>query len=268
MDDKGKATLIQNDPEKGNDVSNYRPIACLPHIWKLLTSILAEKLYAHLSEKNVLPDEQKGCRKDSGGTKDQLLIDKQILKHFKKHQRNLAMRWIDCKKAYDMVLHGWMIGAMKIVGRIVENIMNLFKNSKVTRGRELTACNENLREVDIRRWIFQGDSFSPLLFIIETDFGYVTSRNPKLNHLLFMDDLKLYANSERELDSLIYTVRIFSDDVGMVFGLEKCAVLVLKKGKTEGMELPDGKRMKEVNLDGYKYLEVLQLDCIMNREMK
>ena len=83
MDDKGKATLIQNDPEKGNDVSNYRPIACLPHIWKLLTSILAEKLYAHLSEKNVLPDEQKGCRKDSGGTKDQLLIDKQILKHFR-----------------------------------------------------------------------------------------------------------------------------------------------------------------------------------------
>ena len=38
-----------------------------------------------------------------------------------------------------------------------------------------------------------------------------------------MDDLKLHAKIERELDSLIQTVRIFSDDAGMVFGLDKCA---------------------------------------------
>ena len=62
----------------------------------------------------------------------------------------------------------------------------------------------------------------PLSRIVnETDLRYVTSRNQKLNHLLFMDDLKLHAKSERELDSLIQTVRIFSDDVGMVFGLDK-----------------------------------------------
>ena len=86
-----------------------------------------------------------------------------------------------------------------------------------------------------------------------------------------MDDLKLYAKSEKELNSLIQTVRMFSDDVGMVFGVEKCVVLVLKRGKmvrTEGIELPDEKRMREVSLDGYKYLGVLQLDSIMNREMK
>ena len=74
-----------------------------------------------------------------------------------------------------------------------------------------------------------------------------------------MDDLKLYAKSERELDSLMQIVRIFSD-AGMVFCLDKCVVLDLKRGKmvrTEGIELPDGKRMREVNLDGYKYLGVL-----------
>ena len=46
-----------------------------------------------------------------------------------------------------------------------------------------------------------------------------------------MEDLKLYAKTERELDSLIQTVKIFSDDVGIVFSLDKCAMLVLKKGK-------------------------------------
>ena len=74
--------------------------------------------------------------------------------------------------------------------------------------------------------------FIPLSIILnKTGLGYVISRNQKLNHLLFMDGLKLYAKSERELNSLIQTMRIFSDDVGMVFGLDKCAVLVLKRGK-------------------------------------
>ena len=43
----------------------------------------------------------------------------------------------------------------------------------------------------------------------------------RINHLLFMDDLKLFAKNEKEIDSLVQTVRIFSDDIGMKFGLEK-----------------------------------------------
>ena len=81
----------------------------------------------------------------------------------------------------------------------------------------------------------------------------------------------MYAKIERELNSVIQAVGIFSDDVTMVFDLDKCAVLVLKSGKmvqTERIELPDGKRITEVDLEGYKYLGVLQLDSIMNREIK
>ena len=52
----------------------------------------------------------------------------------------------------------------------------------------------------------------------------------KINHLLFMDDLKLYSRNEKELDSLVQTIRIFSKDVGMEVGLEKCATLVIEKG--------------------------------------
>ena len=92
-----------------------------------------------------------------------------------------------------------------------------------------------------------------------------------MNNFLFIEDLKLYAKNERELDSLIQTVKIFSDDVGIVFSMDKCAMLVLKKRKMvqkEGIELPDGKRMREVNLDECKYLGVLQLDFIINREIK
>ena len=46
-------------------------------MWKLMTGILAEKMYSHLERENVLPSEQKGCRKGSRGTKDQLLMQKE-----------------------------------------------------------------------------------------------------------------------------------------------------------------------------------------------
>ena len=44
-----------------------------------------------------------------------------------------------------------------------------------------------------------------------------------------MDDLKLYGRNEKELDSLVQTIRIFSKDIGMEFGIEKCAMLVIRK---------------------------------------
>ena len=38
-----------------------------------------------------------------------------------------------------------------------------------------------------------------------------------------MDDLKLYAKNEKGLESLVQIVRIFIDDIGMAFGVDKCA---------------------------------------------
>ena len=53
----------------------------------------------------------------------------------------------------------------------------------------------------------------------------------KINHILFVDDLKLYSRSEKGLDSLVQAVRVFSKDIGMEFCIEKCAMLVMETGK-------------------------------------
>ena len=57
-----------------------------------------------------------------------------------------------------------------------------------------------------------------------------------------MDDLKPFSKNERALDSLIQTVTIFSEDIGMQFEIDKCAMLVVKKGeivKSDGTKLPN-----------------------------
>ena len=87
-----------------------------------------------------------------------------------------------------------------------------------------------------------------------------------------MDDLKLYGKTIQELDSLVQTVRIFSNDMGMQFGISKCAMLEMKRGKavqSEGIELPSGETIKSLeNEKGYKYLGVLQFDSVKSKEMK
>ena len=44
-----------------------------------------------------------------------------------------------------------------------------------------------------------------------------------------MNDLKLYSRNEKELDLLVRATCIFSEDIGMKFGIEKCAMLVIER---------------------------------------
>ena len=53
----------------------------------------------------------------------------------------------------------------------------------------------------------------------------------KILHLLYMDDLKLIAKLEEELQKKTQTVKIFSNDIHTAFGLEKCDKVTFKRGK-------------------------------------
>ena len=91
----GKTNLILKVAEKGPIASNYRPITCLPTLWKLLSGIIAFKMLEHLTANKILAFEQKVIRPGSRGTKDQLLIDKMIGIDCKSRRTNLAVVWID-----------------------------------------------------------------------------------------------------------------------------------------------------------------------------
>ena len=123
----------------------------------------------------------------------------------------------------------------------------------------------------------------PLLFIIammplnhtlrKCTAGYKLSRSQeKINHLVYMDDIKLFAKNEKELETLIHAVRIYSQDIGMEFGIEKCAMLIMKSGKrhmTDGMELPNHDKIRTLGEnETYKFLGILEADTIKQVQMK
>ena len=165
---------------------------------------------------------------------------------------------------------------------VVENIKSLLVNSMEKWKVMVCSGNFELVEVEIKRGIFRGDSLRPSVFVLKliplslilrkAKAAYEFSESKeKVNHLLFMDDLKLYSRSEKGLNLLVKTVRIFSEDIGMVFGIEKCAMLVMEKGKivkSVGIELPDGKVIKSLQEgESYKYLGILEADKILEEKM-
>ena len=87
-----------------------------------------------------------------------------------------------------------------------------------------------------------------------------------------MDDIKLFAKNEKELETQIHAVRIYSQDIGMEFGREKCTMLVMKSGKrhlTDRMKLPNQNKIRtHGEKETYKYLGILEADTIKQVEMK
>ena len=83
---------------------------------------------------------------------------------------------------------------------------------------------------------------------------------------MYMDGIKLFAKNGKELETFIRIFRIYSQDIEMEFGIDKCAGLVMKSGKrhiTEGMKQPNQKKirtLKEKETD--KYLGILEADII------
>ena len=102
------------------------------------------------------------------------------------------------------------------------------------------------------------------------EFG---DKETRINYLPFMEDLKLFRKSNNQIDSLVNTLHTFSEDIGMKFGIKKCGILVLKRGKVDkvnsrGLNVLNRKLMKTIDEEEYKYLGILEYDKLKEKEMK
>ena len=246
----GVTTLIFKKGDRSRP-ENYRPITCLPTVYKAFTAVLGVAMWQHIDNNSILADEQTGCTPGRGGCSDQLLLDKMITAEAQSRHRNLAMAWIDFRKAFDSVAHAWL-REMLIIYRFAPNLVDCLHSLMPRwRTRILLPGGGVGGPIHIRRGIFQGDSLSPLLFCLALNpisielssagLGYECGppgkRSP-VSHLWYMDDLKLFSRNTTTLESSISTVEAIAGDFGMSFNTSKSAWLVLHRGQASG-GMPD-----------------------------
>ena len=231
-----------------------------------------------------MPAEQKGCKNSSYGCKDQLFINKMILEECQNKRKNLSTAWIGYRKAFDSIPHSWIIKALqmyKVSPVLVSYIRHSMNTWQTTMILNYSSGSIEATPIRIIRGIFQEDSLPPLLFCLSlaplrnllkaTDLGYEMKKE-RFYHLLYMDDLKLYAKNDKQLERLLTIVKKFSDNIQMQFGLDKCAKASFKKGKltkTTHIEQDDKSIIQELDPDGaYKYLGIFESNDIKHATMK
>ena len=152
---------------------------------------------------------QIGGKKDCYGYKDQLRINNAILENCQKRKKNLSTAWIDYKKAFDSVLHSWILKCLHmykihpVLITIIEESLRQWKTNMTLVHKEGVQETGPIR---IKRGISQGDSLSPLLSTMslnplcwelqKTGDGYQLDEQTKINHMFYVDDLNLYGTSD------------------------------------------------------------------------
>ena len=195
---------------------------------------------------------------------DQLLINKMVLDEVRQYNRNIFTMWFDYQKAFDSIPHQWLFEALKLAKVPV----------KLTSTIERLACgfsiqtNESFSVTDIIKYltgILQGDCLSLILFVLCVNplshllnklcdgyrIGTPGNRTIKINHLLFVDDLKTYAPNIAIAKEQLKLISQFTNDIGMRFGVDKCAYMYRTRTELE----MDGLKISELqDTDSYKYL--------------
>lgn len=283
---RGRTFMLPKDNDTKNP-AKYRPITCLNTTYKLLTGILTDRLYAHLTRNGILAEEQKGCRRGSKGCKEQVLLDSVIVGS----NRRLNTAYIDYKKAFDSVPHSWILEALDIYGvaqqlsGFLERAMDRWETMLVLRlGGPESVITDTIR---IRRGIYQGDSLSPLLFCVAMNpLSSVLNRSvagvkvcgswvesSRITHLLYMDDIKLYARNAEDLETLLRSTQTYSKDISMEFGIDKCRTAVtgsaVRGAEASAFTCESGDIILGMEEEEtYKYLGFLQSRKLEHKQIK
>uniref|UniRef100_A0AAF5DMQ7 Reverse transcriptase domain-containing protein n=2 Tax=Strongyloides stercoralis TaxID=6248 RepID=A0AAF5DMQ7_STRER len=201
-DVEGKCILIHKQGET-NDVQNFRPICLLNTDYKCFTKILVKVTLDRISE-NLIPKEQL-CRENTWGTVHGLLQDKSYLGIAKYRRQGIYSTWYDFSKAYDSLNHYQLqrllekLPLPKVMKSTAISLLKLW-NMELVRNDE-----KKPRKIRIRRGIMQGDSSSPLWFILASgSIIYQMKNNQDLRKVTknkgriigYMDDLKWFSPNQ------------------------------------------------------------------------
>ena len=204
----------------------------MSNLYKLTTKCVTKVMQAIVENRDLLADNQLGTVRMVQGAKEQALLNLAINKEY---SNRLKTAWIDVKKAFDSVDHIYLIKCLEKYS-FPPWILNFLKSIISKWKLSIRSGNDEILEKSVERGILQGDSLSPLLFVlcidplsrklngchmkvnVPTETGmYVT------NHLLFVDDLKLIAESDEVLMQLMKETKEFFKAVGLEMNKDKSA---------------------------------------------
>ena len=258
---------------KGNsqDPNSYRGIALLSHVYKWFTKLLSRRIYQFVEGSFSLPEEQFGFRRGKSTL--------ETISHFRRHVKQALSRprnplfavFVDFKKAFDFVPRNLLICKLyrlhNIRGKILRVLVTLLEYNmiKVFDGISFSEDIIQLRGVQ------QGDSLSPLLFILfVSDLpGFLNDVSDILHTLMFADDLVFFSTNKDDIQQALNQLSIYCRQNRLEVNLSKTKVLKFRRGggSSDDVFYYNGRVVEHCN--SYEYLGLtLQTTWTFTKHLK
>jgi len=225
-----------------NDLcDNYRPIALLSTLSKILEKMVSVKLVNHLDRNNILYDHQYGFQRNKSTEHSIIHALNHISKAMNENKYSIGV-FFDLKKAFDVCSHDILLMKLSRMG-ISGTALNWFKSYLSNRTQKVDINGKLSESRKIKISILQGSILGPILFLCYINDLYSVTN---LLTLMYADDT-FTLDSGEDLNTLITNVNAEINKIAVWFRANKLAVNISKtkyiifrmKSKKLGPNTPD-----------------------------
>ena len=246
---------------------NYIGISLLSIPSKIFTGIVYQRLVACTHENNIIVEEQAGFRKGYSTIDNIFTLHTIVQWYLSKPRGRFYVAFVDFASAFDTINRTKLLLCLRRYGinnQLLGIIKDMYKDMYSVVRNNNVYSNELKSNIGVR----QGCILSPLLFSIYINglaekmkaSGVGVQLHPGILQiciLLFADDIALFADTVKGLQTLLKILECFCEESGMTVNLQKTNIVVFRNGgylKRSEKWIYKGENMKIV--PEYKYLGV------------
>ena len=215
---------IHKSGDKDN-CNNYRPIALLSNISKIIEKLVHTRLYFYLEKNSILYKHQYGFRLNHSTT-HALIATTEEIRNACDNGKYACIAYLDLKKAFDTVNHNVLLEKMSHYG-IKGITSNWFRSYLVERNQYTTIGDYHSTLQEIYYGVPQGSVLGPLLFIL-----YINDLHQVIQHCSvfhYADDTNLLLINK----SLKTIVSYVNHDLALITDWLRANKISLNTSKTK-----------------------------------
>ena len=232
---KDSVTILIHKKGDADEISNFRPIALMSSIYKLLMSVIAKRLVNFAIDSELLSASQKSARPTEGCYEHSFLLQSLVL-DAKRLQKNVFLAWLDLRNAFGSVPHEVIEITLSHLG-VPQSVVELIKNIYTDANTVVRTPAGLTSEIPLLSGVKQGCPLSPILFnlsieiilrsvLVKADVvGPAKHHGIPISILAYADDLVLITRDKAKLQQLLDSASETASLIGLEFRPDKCASL-------------------------------------------